>query len=250
MKSKFAGNKIENNLRQITKDMSKEMNMTKENQEKDLEIKLKEQQYNSLEELLAEMDKCRFCQEKFGHEPRPVSFGHPHAKIMHISQAPSKKVHAIGRPFSDLSGDRLRNDWYKISKEQFYNPDYFYFTTVGHCFPGKGPKGGDKKPPKCCYEFWTSKEIELMDSAELYLVVGGEAASRIFPKRKLSELIMEDLELNGKPCFVLPHPSPLNMNYFRDHPEFIEQRIPLIRNKIHDIIGLNQDKPETEILQF
>lgn len=179
---------------------------------------------------------CRRCQDLFGYEPRPVQWGNPEAKIMHISQAPGKKVHEIGRPFSDLSGKRLRNDWYQISEEQFYNPDLFYFTTAGHCFPGKAKNGGDRKPPKCCWDLWTKREIELMKDVQLYLVVGSEAASRLFPGRPLKELVFADLQLNGKPCYVLPHPSPLNMNWLRDHPEFAKEKLPEIRAHIHEIL--------------
>lgn len=189
-----------------------------------------------LKKLLEDLKSCRHCEASFGYEPRPIQWGHPNARIMHISQAPGRKVHEIGRPFSDLSGKRLRIEWYQISDEQFYDKDLFYFTTMGHCFPGKGKNNYDKKPPRCCYDMWTKHEIELMDSCQLYLVVGGEAASRIFPGRRLLDLINDDLTLNGKPCYVLPHPSPLNMRWFRDHPEFVRDKVPEIRARIHDII--------------
>lgn len=192
---------------------------------------------NTIEQLLQELKKCRKCQEEFGYEPRPVVWGSPNAKIMQISQAPSKKVHEIGRPFSDLSGKKLRQSWYQISDEQFYNGDNFYITTVGHCFPGKsGRNNYDKKPPKCCYEMWTKKEIELKKNTQLYLIVGGEAAARLFPKRKLTDLVFEDLEINGVKAYVLPHPSPLNIKWFKDHPEFERDRLPEIRKAIHELI--------------
>lgn len=192
---------------------------------------------NTIEELIPELKKCRKCQEEFGYEPRPVVWGSPNAKIMQISQAPSKKVHEIGRPFSDLSGKKLRQNWYEITDEQFYNGDNFYITTVGHCFPGKsGRNNYDKKPPKCCYEMWTKKEIELKKNTQLYLIVGGEAASRLFPKRKLTDLVFEDLTINGIKAYVLPHPSPLNIKWFKDHPEFERDRLPQIRKAIHQLI--------------
>lgn len=31
--------------------------------------------------------------------------------------------------------------------------------------------------------------------------------------------------INGKLAIVLPHPSPLNIKWFKDHPEFMEKRI-------------------------
>jgi uracil-DNA glycosylase family 4 len=186
--------------------------------------------------LLEDMRACRRCETAFGYEPRPVQWGGLDAKVMQISQAPSKNVHACGRPFSDLSGKRLRQAWYKISDEDFYNPDLFYITTVGHCFPGKGRNNYDKKPPKCCYDLWTSKEIELMDSCELYLIVGAEAANRIFKGQKFLDLVMHDQMLHGKKCFVLPHPSPLNIKWFKDHPQFESERLPVIRKALHEVL--------------
>lgn len=192
-----------------------------------------------LENLLVQLRNCRHCQDRFGYEPRPIQWGNPDARIMHISQAPGRKVHEIGRPFSDLSGKRLREQWYDISEDVFYDKDSFYFTTMGHCFPGKSEKGNyDRKPPKCCYDMWTRHEIELMDTCQLYLVVGAEAASRLFPGRKLTELVFEDQQLHGRLCYVLPHPSPLNRKWFKDHPEFEDKRIPVIRKKIHEILDL------------
>jgi uracil-DNA glycosylase family 4 len=191
-----------------------------------------------LEMLLEQLKDCRHCQEDFGFEPRPVQWGHPHAPIMHISQAPSRKVHEIGRPFSDLSGKRLRQDWYQISDETFYDMDKFYITTVGHCFPGKSKNGRyDAKPPKCCYDMWTKKEIELKQDTKLYLVVGKEAADRIFPKQNFSQLVFQDLDINGVPAFVLPHPSPLNTKWLRDHPQFEQERLPVIRQAIKEALN-------------
>lgn len=205
------------------------------NQDKEMRV----DKTKCLEQLISDLKKCRKCQEEFGYEPHPVQFGNPTAKIMHISQAPSKNVHLLGRPFADLSGKRLRNEWYQISEEQFYNPDYFYFTTMGHCFPGKGKGNYDRKPPKCCYELWTKKEIELMEACQLYVIVGQEAANRIFPGQTLQELVFKDHQLNGKPCYVLPHPSPLNRKWFKDHPQFLEKRVKEIRKAIHEILKID-----------
>jgi uracil-DNA glycosylase len=83
---------------------------------------------------------------------------------------------------------------------------------------------------------WTKDEIELKQNVQLYLIVGGEAASRIFPGRKLTDLVFEDLQIQGVPAYVLPHPSPLNIKWFKDHPEFERDRLPIIRKRIHEII--------------
>ncbi len=106
--------------------------------------------------------QCRLCQDAFGFEPRPIVLGNHNAKIMQISQAPSKSVHETGKPFHDASGKKLRREWYQISDEDFYNPNNFYITSMAHCYPGKAPGGGDRRPPKICSKQWLLKEMELV----------------------------------------------------------------------------------------
>lgn len=202
-----------------------------------------------LEKLQAQLRACRHCEGML--EPRPVVHGNPGAPILQVSQAPGKKVHETGIPFNDASGRRLRQDWYQISDAQFYDPDLFYITSMGHCYPGKG-KTGDKKPPRCCFDLWIRREIELKSGTRMMLVIGREAASRLFPKREFTELVFQDQEYDGIPCYVLPHPSPLNVRWFRMHPEFETQRMPVIREKLHQVLreagqtGSGSDKVDSE----
>ena len=88
-----------------------------------------------LEKLQAQLRACRHCEGML--EPRPVVHGNPGAPILQVSQAPGKKVHETGIPFNDASGRRLRQDWYQISDAQFYDPDLFYITSMGHCYQKK-----------------------------------------------------------------------------------------------------------------
>ena len=180
---------------------------------------------------------CSQCQSDFGFEPHPIVFGNPSAKIMQISQAPSRTVHNTGKPFNDASGRRLRSEWYRISDETFYNPDNFYIVSIAHCYPGKNPKGGDNRPPKCCADKWLSKELGLVQN-EIYILIGSSAAAYFFPKQKLTDLVFQDLTLNGKRTFVLPHPSPLNVKWFRDYPEFMEKRVFEIEKAVHKTLGI------------
>ena len=202
-----------------------------------------------LEKLQAQLRACRHCEGML--EPRPVVHGNPGAPILQVSQAPGKKVHETGIPFNDASGRRLRQDWYQISDAQFYDPDLFYITSMGHCYPGKG-KTGDKKPPRCCFDMWTRREIELKPGTRMMLVIGREAASRLFPKREFTELVFQDQEYDGIPCYVLPHPSPLNVRWFRMHPEFETQRMPVLREKLQQVLreagqdGSGSDKVDSE----
>lgn len=194
---------------------------------------------NRLVDLHNEIAQCRLCEDSFGFQPNPVVQGSHKARIMQISQAPSKSVHETGKPFNDASGRRLRGEWYRISDEDFYNPDHFYIASMAHCYPGKAPGGGDRRPPKLCSERWLLKEMQLVDN-EIYILIGGYAAEFFFPGEKITTLAFEDKQINGKPAYVLPHPSPLNMKWLKDYPEFTEKRIQKIREEIHRVLGLSR----------
>lgn len=189
---------------------------------------------NKLTDLQSQISQCRLCRDLFGFEPRPIVMGNANAKIMQISQAPSWRVHETGLPFNDSSGKKLREEWYGIPDKDFYNPDLFYIVSMAHCYPGKSQGKGDRHPPKICSQRWLLKEMALV-SNEIYLIVGGIAAEFFFPGEKMSSLVFEDREINGKPAYVLPHPSPLNIKWFRDYPAFLNQRIFTIRKEIHRI---------------
>lgn len=199
----------------------------------------KEEEFEALVEGLL---GCRRCQQVFGFEPRPIQWGCPDARIMVISQAPGQKVQTLGRPFADLSGKKLRQQWFLVHEEQFYNPHFFYFSMAGHCFPGKNARGTDRKPPRICWQTWGRRELELLTDCRLYLVIGQEAAGRLFPGRRLEELVFADLQLHGKPCFVLPHPSPLNYRWPLAHPKFETEVLPRLQQAVYQALQLPEEQ--------
>ncbi len=186
-------------------------------------------------DLINQLKKCNLCKERFGFEPHPIVLGNINSKIVQISQAPSATVHETLKPFTDQSGKKLKNEWYKISDEVFYNPDNFYIASLAHCYPGKDENGNDRLPPKICYETWIKKELDFINN-KLYIIIGSKSAKVFFPKDIFNDLIFKDNYINGKLAIVLPHPSPLNIKWFKDHPEFMENRIYEIRRIIYDIL--------------
>lgn len=193
------------------------------------------------ESFISKLKKCRLCEERFGYVPNPVVWGEKNSKIVQISQAPSRSVHESSCPFTDQSGKTLKYEWYKISDDEFYTKSNFYITSLAHCYPGKNKSGGDNPPPKCCYKKWVIKELELIEN-ELYIIIGAKAASQIFPNEKFEELVFKDNILNGKKAIVLPHPSPLNKSWIKNHPEFLEKRIIEVRTTIYKILGKKEDE--------
>lgn len=182
---------------------------------------------------------CQDCAEKFGHKPIPIFHGTPHSKIMQISQAPSSKVHLTRRPFNDPSGDKLKYQWYQITDEIFYNEDNFYITSIAKCFPGKNGKGGDKPPPVSCAKKWLAQDMSVVDN-KLFAIVGAKAANYLFPGENFVDLVFKNNTLNNKPAVVMPHPSPLNVRWFKEHPQFEARRMPEIRELVWSALDITK----------
>ena len=187
------------------------------------------------EDLIIQIKNCSICKEKFGFEPHPIILGNIHSKIVQISQAPSATVHKTLMPFTDQSGKKLKYEWYQISDATFYNPNIFYITALSHCYPGKNKNGNDRTPPKVCYNKWIRKELEYIDN-KLYIIIGSKAAKTFFPNENFNELVFKNKYLNNKLTLVLPHPSPLNIKWYKDHPEFMNKRIFEIRKTIKKVL--------------
>ena len=186
-------------------------------------------------QLLKKIKNCEICKEKFGFQPHPVVFGDINSKIVQISQAPSLTVHRTLKPFTDLSGKKLKYEWYKITDDIFYNSDNFYITSLAHCYPGKDKNGNDKMPPKICFDAWIKKELEYVNN-KLYIIIGAKSAKMFFPNENFSDLVFNNNYINGKLTIVLPHPSPLNIKWFKDHPLFLNKRIFEIRKSINEVL--------------
>jgi uracil-DNA glycosylase len=73
---------------------------------------------------------------------------------------------------------------------------------------------------------------------ELFIIIGKKASDFLFPGRPYNELIFNDNEIDGKLAVVLPHPSPLNIKWFKDHPEFEAVRLPVIRKYLWDSLNM------------
>ena len=138
-------------------------------------------------------------------------------------------------PFTDQSGKKLKYEWYQISDATFYNPNNFYIAALSHCYPGKNKNGNDRTPPKVCYNKWIRKELEYIDN-KLYIIIGSKAAKTFFPNESFNELVFKNNYLNNKLTLVLPHPSPLNIKWYKDHPEFMNKRIFEIRKTIKKVL--------------
>lgn len=181
--------------------------------------------------LMRAIAACRACRDGFGHEPRPVLSGGPRARVFQVSQAPSLAVHRSGVPFADASGAALRG-WYGVDEPIFYDPANFYITACAHCFPGRTPGGADRPPPPRCARLHMAKELAAVDF-RVAVLIGRHAADLFFPGAPFAERVFStDLTVAGRPAFVLPHPSPLNRRWRKEHPAFEAQVLPRLRGAL------------------
>lgn len=195
--------------------------------------------------LAKEIQRCRICVDRplkspLPHEPRPVLQVSASARLCICGQAPGTRVHASGRPFTDPSGDRLR-DWMGIGPENFYDEKRLAIVPMGFCFPGLDAKGGDLPPRRECRTAWHDQLFAALPRIELILVIGQYAqdyhlgSSR---KRTLTETVSAWREYFGRPrtegrpaVLPLPHPSWRNNAWLKKNPWFGEELLPVLKSE-------------------
>jgi uracil-DNA glycosylase len=196
-----------------------------------------------LESVLAAIRACRHCVEaphgkKLPHEPRPVLRASRTARLAVCSQAPGTKVHASGTPFTDRSGDRLR-EWMGVTPQHFYDEARLAIVPMGFCFPGQDAKGGDLPPRRECAARWHRALFAALPQLELVLAVGafaqewhlGEAAGNSLQETMLAW--RQHLKRKQRPRVLpLPHPSWRNNKWLTDNPWFESELLPVLRREV------------------
>ena len=185
--------------------------------------------------LLAEVRACRLCEAELPLGPNPVLRGSSTARILIIGQAPGTRVHETGIPWNDPSGERLR-DWMQIDREQFYDEALIAIMPMGFCYPGKG-KSGDLPPRPECAAHWHDKLLAEMPAIELTILIGKYAQNHYLGSRgqTLAETVSRWRD-HPPGLFPLPHPSPRNLRWFRNHPWFENEVLPAFRSRLEAIL--------------
>ena len=186
----------------------------------------------ALDSLLAAARSCRACEAHLPLGPRPVLRAAASARILIVGQAPGTRVHATGIPWDDLSGQRLRA-WMGVDHEVFYDESRMAIIPMGFCYPGRG-KGGDLPPRPECAELWLGRLLAELPAIELTLLVGQHAQRHFLgPRRRESLAATVRAWQDYAPRYLpLPHPSPRNQPWFRQHPWFERQVLPVLRRRV------------------
>ncbi|MBK5293040.1 MAG: uracil-DNA glycosylase family protein [Acidobacteriia bacterium] len=185
--------------------------------------------------LLDEVRGCSLCSEHLPLGPKPIFQFHPRARILVVAQAPGRKAHEAGLPFSDVSGDRLR-EWMGITPEVFYNPERIALLPMGFCYPGTG-KGGDLPPRPECAPAWREQLIGQLKQLRLTLVIGRYALSYHLPEARGPVTSTVQSWREHWPSLVpLPHPSPRNNMWLRRNPWLEKDLLPLLRARVAEVL--------------
>lgn len=195
-----------------------------------------------LERLVGDIQACRICIESprnrpLPHEPRPVLRVSRSARICVAGQAPGTRVHASGMPFTDPSGERLR-DWMGVTPDEFYDLMRIAIVPMGFCFPGRNAKGGDLPPRRECAELWHVRLFELMPKLELTLLVGQYA--QIWHLGRTRKESLTDTVAAWRDYYPrylpLPHPSWRNNAWIKKNPWFEEELLPVLKADIRRLL--------------
>lgn len=202
----------------------------------------------ALRHLARSISACRICRDApwgsaLPHEPRPVFRVSSTATICVVGQAPGRRVHASGIPFTDPSGDRLRS-WMGIDSDVFYDVSRIAIVPMGLCFPGQDGRAADLPPRPECAPAWRAKLFAAMPQIELVIAVGAHAHAwhlGRLARSTLSETVgawREILAATHDPAVLpLPHPSWRNNAWLKKNPWFATDLIPALRSEIGRRLG-------------
>lgn len=184
----------------------------------------------TLDSLLADVRACRACADVLPLGPRPVVQVSASARVLIASQAPGTKVHNSGIPFSDASGDRLR-EWMGVSTDEFYDERRIAIVPMGMCYPGRLPSGGDAPPRPECAPLWRERLLAQMPHLRLTLLVGAYAQTHALGLGKMTERVMGFRD-HQPAIFPLPHPSWRSRHWAAQNPWFDAEVLPALRSAI------------------
>lgn len=189
--------------------------------------------YESFDSLMARIRACRRCEAQLPLGPRPVLQASPAARLLIVSQAPGRKVHASGIPFDDPSGLRLR-DWLGLDTTTFYDAQRVAIVPMGFCFPGSG-KHGDRPPRPECAPTWHRPLMWQLQQVRLTLAIGQYAQAALLVGRRgrtLTDTVQAWREHLERGVLPLPHPSPRNRLWLARNPWFAAELLPELRRQV------------------
>lgn len=187
-----------------------------------------------------DIHSCQICAARFSktatrHEPRPIVWFQTKPKILIAGQAPGLRVHQSGKPFTDPSGDRLR-EWLGISETTFYDTSKIAIVPMAFCFPGYNAAGHDLAPPKICADTWRERVISHLGEITLTLLVGAHAQKWHLGGHIPVHARVTAWRDYAPRVFPLPHPSWRNTAWLNKNSWFSRDLVPALQTAVKDAL--------------
>jgi len=191
-------------------------------------------------DLTSRIAGCRLCAARFAathtaHAPRPVVWFRAKARLLIAGQAPGARVHASGRPFTDPSGDRLR-DWLGLDAAAFYDLDKVAIVPMAFCFPGYNANKADLPPPPVCAQTWHGEVMQHLPSVRLTILVGAHAHRWHLGVKAPVSTTVANWRAYAPQVFALPHPSWRNTGWLKKNPWFEAELMPVLRARVSEVL--------------
>lgn len=189
--------------------------------------------------LARDIRGCRICADRFAatrtrHAPRPVVWFRPGARILIAGQAPGARVHQSGKPFTDPSGDRLR-DWLGMDEASFYDQSRVAIIPMAFCFPGYDARKADLPPPAICAQTWHRRVMAALGEVALVVLVGGHAHRWHLGQNGSVTQTVQGWRAHAPRVFPLPHPSWRNTGWLKKNPWFEAELVPVLRTRVKEV---------------
>jgi uracil-DNA glycosylase len=200
----------------------------------------------ALQDLIQRVSSCRICRDHpvgrpLPHEPRPVFQFGAAARILIAGQAPGIRVHESGKPFTDPSGDRLRQ-WLGVDCAEFYDPRMFSILPMGFCFPGLDDKGADRPPRRECAPAWRHALLAEMTQIDLVICLGAHAMRWHMGEHFQGSVDaavrnwQQAMALSPR-AMPLPHPSWQNSGWLKRNSWFERDLLPVLQAEVKRLAG-------------
>lgn len=192
--------------------------------------------------IIGRLRDCTLCAERLAttataHQPHPVLWFKPSARILIAGRAPSASVHHSRKPFTDPPGDKLRG-WMGLSKASFFDLSKVAVVPMAFCFPGFNSKGVDLPPPKRCADEWRDVVLNQLSNVRLTILVGGYAQKWHLGQAANGGVMhtVQGWRDFAPDVYVLPHPSWRNTGWLRKNTWFESELIPSLRARVNEVL--------------
>lgn len=191
---------------------------------------------SGFQQQLQQIRSCTLC-AGLPLGPQPILQASSKSRILIAGQAPGRITHAKGRPFDDVSGDRLRS-WLGVDKATFYDPDFFALIPMGFCYPGTG-KGGDLPPRPECAPAWRQPLLDGMPDIQLTLLLGQYALRWHLGDQNGTTLTatVANWQNYWPKLMPLPHPSPRNARWLKQNPQVEMEMLPSLLKRVKELLN-------------